>query len=448
MAVPNETWNDFVKGLEKRIPGLDVNQENLNVTLNAPEITALHTILTNTNFNDTEIDQIHNVLKNGTAFDPSSNRQIAAAKLKFDESVSNKVTKNINNLADNQPIPTQVRERLTKEISFISDKNKANELENALKAKSPKGNTDQTTPKNIVQKKSTPATSVLKEPSVDVMKILEEIRNHLKRFTNIENKYTHTNTLTIGTNQITIECLLYYWSKNSSFVHDKTCEDYIEQNKSFNFTSMIEMRNKPINKENKLTDEEWKHDSSFYANLYNYNISIAETIVNDPRFNKLSHDNQYNILDGYRSFIAASITFTKQYMAKYKVIDDNLIKNSYSLLYLLNITTQKHANVSKNIDELTSIYNQLTTTIEQNIKLYNTINFSKIVKGVDILSKKNREEINKLISELDARLKILQDQHNTLQRNVQTINEDATYLSQLANKDVVIIANKLNTQKT
>lgn len=267
----------------------------------------------------------------------------------------------------------------------------------------------------------------------DVNDILKNINDHLTKL-NLEGTKTIQNndTLTIGDNRINKMCLLHFFSNNPKFLstNKNQCSSVIQQyatDKTLDLTKLI----------NLSSDKNWNMDTKFYENLYGFNVSVAEFIANSKEFKETDPKTQSTILSNFQQFIKQSLDYFGKYMKQYQIINDNLLNNSYNLLYLLNIMSFHQANVGTSISDLDGLYKKLVETINANIVLYESIDKTKIV-GTTVNQQEidMSKQISELKTKLDASLKKLSEQQSQLKKNVDEINKNAFSIENFATNDV------------
>ena len=230
-----------------------------------------------------------------------------------------------------------------------------------------------TTKKQVT--KSANQTVITETSSKDVDDIVGQIRNHLARFKKLEEfKFYNSNkkdvVLKLGQNQISTRCMIYYLSgRHESFkipnpkflnICSAAISDYLLDGK-IDLGKLITL------------SKNFDRDQTFYQNLYDFIISMANFVATDDTFSTATYDVQFKILAGLKDFITQTITYLTAFMDEHKVMDDSLLKSSYNLLLLLNTFAYRHANTGRSTDELRKIYQQLTQAIQANINLYKTI---------------------------------------------------------------------------
>jgi hypothetical protein len=285
--------------------------------------------------------------------------------------------------------------------------------------------------------------------------MVKDIHDHLSKFDKISTSdlTTPVDDLTIGENKINSRCFLHYISDDPDFMkndQDK-CSTAIKQyivgryeiNPNFlnggqgnlDLTTLLALSNN------------FTEDTDFYKNLYGFNLALANLIATDNEFSRAKYRTQLKILENFQEFIKQSLTYLSEYMNKYKVIDENLIKSSYDLLYLLNIIAYRRVNAGGKIRELLILYDKLTKAIENNINIYKKIipeNF--VATRLTDEDKKLNEDIQKLIEGLKKRLGLLEKQSVKLDENSKILKNSAADIKFLASENIINIATTLDSQ--
>ncbi|XWV26561.1 hypothetical protein QJ857_gp0506 [Tupanvirus soda lake] len=307
-------------------------------------------------------------------------------------------------------------------------------------------------------RKSTPITLSESAPNrADIDDILARINRHLQRLDTGQNitSSTPVRVLEIPDEtgnivaSISIGCLLNYLSVDKGYPrlqNNDECttaiRNYLNEGNTIDLRKLIDTALRDTNENDFITS------TNFYKNLYNFNISMVSFMANDTEFKNLTADSQRNILQGVQDFISQSVQYLSSYMTTYRVINDDLLRSSYDLLYLMNTLTFKTASVGRTVDDLLILYDRLTTAIGDNIKIYNSIDKDKLKQYKDLEpTDQTAKEITKLYAELTSRLVLLNSQKEQLQKNVAMINTDSNKLEDLATKDVKDIASKIDTRR-
>jgi hypothetical protein len=290
--------------------------------------------------------------------------------------------------------------------------------------------------KSVPPLPSKPVSTKPNEIQKEINDLTVKIKNHLKKFDDIEKDISNEpiNTLNLGNISISRNCMLHLLSGDPTFLgeeRDKCTKEMATytKEKKINLDALFESF--------KLSDcTNFDENTKNYKNLYGFNISMVKFIADDPKFNTAKPATQQTLIGNIQNFITKTIDYLQSYMEKCEVINDKLITSSYNLLYLLNALSIHHANVGKGIEDVKSLYNKITTLIKQNIGFYNNIDKSKL-EGV--INRTASAELNSLYGQLENRLRLLEAQTKTLDENIKKINTDATILEKLASEDVTNI---------
>ncbi|QGR53816.1 hypothetical protein [Moumouvirus maliensis] len=290
-------------------------------------------------------------------------------------------------------------------------------------------------------------TVVASSSNNDVLDILKKIRTHLARLkyssaVDFNKNLQNDKILNIGNYKISRECLLHYLGGNPEFLKQyadqcsSAIKNFSNESGNLDLSTLINLS------ENK----DFVRDTTFYKNLYGFNISLADFIANSNEFKNINFNTQARILTNYQEFLRQSIDYIGKYMKNYQVIDDNLINSSYNLMYLLNSITFRRANMGKNIYEIQSIYTALVDAINNNLSIYDTLNTSKMIAQPVAEDPTLNSGLQKLADELKQRLNILKKQQITLKNNINDINNDSNNLKKHVSGNVVGIADALKSQ--
>lgn len=293
------------------------------------------------------------------------------------------------------------------------------------------------------------------ESNANVQKLLDEIKVHLNKIDtkNFKIKTEGENTLRLDNVTLSVKCILHHFGNDPNFLKDeannaectKALKEYstiINEKPKFDLKKLINTKT--------IKPENYAKDLAFYENLYNFIISMAKFIsAKENNFSAATPVTQSNILTGIKDFIFNTIQYQITFMEKNKVINDSYIKNSYNLLYLLNVIASRHANTGRTLENLTDIYKSLQDQILTNINLYKTIDTNKLVTAIKTgeIEKKFVNEIDTLVTDLQKRLIILRNQHNTLKKNVSEINESSVALEVLADEKTKILASYIRSPR-
>ncbi|XWV25300.1 hypothetical protein QJ856_gp0470 [Tupanvirus deep ocean] len=291
----------------------------------------------------------------------------------------------------------------------------------------------------------------------DIQDMLDRISRHLKKLDTGKDLESSTpvRILEIPDNagnivaRISVECLLNHSSADKSYPrlqNNDECTAAVRNylNAEGNMIDLKKLIDTSLRDEN-ATD--FVTSTDFYKNLYNFNISMVSYIANDVDFKNLTADSQRTVLQGVQDFISQSVQYLSAYMATYRVINDDLLKSSYDLLYLMNTLTFRTASVGRTIDDLILLYDRLVTAISDNITIYNGIDKDKLKQYKDLEpTDQTARDITNLYAELTSRLDLLSSQKEQLQKNVALINTDSNNLQQFATSNVKDIVSKIDTR--
>ncbi|AGC01817.1 hypothetical protein H012_gp648 [Acanthamoeba polyphaga moumouvirus] len=289
--------------------------------------------------------------------------------------------------------------------------------------------------------------TVVASTNNDVLDILKKIRTHLARLKyssaiDFNKNLQNDRVLNIGNYKISRECLLHYLGGNPDFL-----KQYADQCSSAIKNFSNEAGNLDLSSLINLSEnKDFVRDTTFYKNLYGFNISLADYIANSNEFKNTNFNTQARILTNYQEFLRQSIDYIGRYMKNYQVIDDNLINSSYNLMYLLNSITFRRANMGKNIYEIQSIYTALVDAINNNLTIYDSLNTNKMIAQPVAQDSTLNTGLQKLADELRQRLNILRKQQVTLKNNINDINNDSNNLRKHVSGNIVGIANALKAQ--
>lgn len=294
-----------------------------------------------------------------------------------------------------------------------------------------------------------PSTETLINQSVnpDIKDIIQQIKSHLGKMDEAAkigfDDNSKNTVLQIGNNRITTDCMIYYMSGRDNTLMPPAGDDCDGQIKNYLINSQINLS------ELIKISGDFKVDSDFYKNLYNFNISLANYVTENPKFAQASYQSQLNILGALKEFFGETIIYLGDYMDKHKVIDDNLLTSSYNLLLLLNSFVYKRANIGRNTDELRETYKKLTDAINKNILLYKRIDPTQFKFEATEENKQLADDISKLTEELKKRLRELEKQYVQLEKNVDIINNQKDKIINIVNsKDILDLSEKLRKTQT
>lgn len=274
---------------------------------------------------------------------------------------------------------------------------------------------------------------ITEQTDTDVKDILKEIKDHLKKWNELDKiKMNKTSdTLIIDNNKIEIQCMLHYLSGDDNYLeqYSNSCSPIIKQHTIDGKLDLKTLIRISLNKD-------FLKDANFYSNLYGFNLSMINYIATSKTFNNLEIKYKYRLLENLEEFINQSINYLSDYINTYQVIDNNIIHSSYNLLYLLNVLAYSRANVGKSINDLINLYNKLIQTIKENIQIYNSIDKNKLRTLPSSNNQNDIDEIDKLSQELTERLRIMEKEKTSLEINVKAINENSSVLEQYADVDI------------
>jgi hypothetical protein len=208
----------------------------------------------------------------------------------------------------------------------------------------------------------------------DVAEMMKRIKNHLERLNASESIFSkkpqRVATLSIENKIIlTDSCLLHHFSdkltvKNTTGC-DKQVRQYLENNSTFDIKKLIELTTQ---------NNDFAKDTSFYRNLYYFNIHLLDFIKSPTSpYAKLDHTAQNAISKNVFDFTGQSIHYIIEYMNKYKVSSTTLTKYVYNLILRRTELKIREVNTSSmgviGYDDLQKNYEALQKLITDNISL-------------------------------------------------------------------------------
>lgn len=295
------------------------------------------------------------------------------------------------------------------------------------------------------QKKTEPLKKTEQQKKAEITVSVDKIKQHLNRLNStgsikIPSKIEENAKLKIGTNQIDAYCLIRLFAEDDKFLadHKDKCntsiKSYVKDNK-LALDDIIKLQGN------------FDADKNFYINLYEFVLSIANFVAENPAFKNANDTIKVNILNGLKMLIRQTLNYSQQFMKKYDVIDDRMIGLSDNLLLLFHSIITRHANVGKSVGALTDIYDQLVAMIRENIGLYEKLKEKIINTKQGPLTNTEiaqQTEMTKLAQELKLKIAELEKQRIKLENSLIEINNKSDNIRKnVTSKDILTLADKL-----
>lgn len=232
----------------------------------------------------------------------------------------------------------------------------------------------------------------------DVTTMVKDINKYLEEWNQKGDTSPATvDKLTINGTEYSVECMLNNFIGQNKFTecHEVTA----------NFVDDLDVQN--------LLTGDIDKDTIFLKNLVGFNMAISKFISSNPgEMGKLSIGERHRMYFAFREFIKKNLEYLKGYMDKYNIIDGNLINDGYILLNLLNKSTKDQSELGTNTEVLQKLRDQVIKAVKENISMYNDI----IAKNqIPEIGKEAWDEVEKTLTSLEERVKMLGDQKQELE---------------------------------
>lgn len=273
--------------------------------------------------------------------------------------------------------------------------------------------------------------------SDDVNTITRNIRQHLGKLKFKKENLTESSTLKIGTNEISVECLLYYLSGKKYHISnekpekcEKEMEPFVVTDKEGNNIVHLEKMIDPSS----IRENQFENNTNFYYGLYEFNIGLVKKISHDD-LSYLGIDVQKMLYSNVQNFISQTLTYLEKYMTVHQIINDTLMTSSYDLLYLSYALAGKYIHTGISINDIKSVYQKLVQQIHDNIGLYQQIDRNKLSPTDTMMGS---TELDQLYQDLESNLNALEKQKNVLEQNVNIFNNQRDKIINLVSQNVKI----------
>lgn len=277
------------------------------------------------------------------------------------------------------------------------------------------------------------ASNPYTQPSVNNDDIYTKSRlliSNLSSARNIKNDSpTDYVPLQIGTRLLSVECFLHFVSRDPSFLPNATeCDSLIRENligdNQLDLTKMI--------------SGNIDLDGSKVNNVYDFAISIGNFIANDPNYANASPQVKANISSAFKAILRESLDFMNDYMNRYGIINDNLIKMNDNLLFLYKTV----GGSGDSLSSLNSAYSDIRTAISRNIDTTKEIQNEVLNRTVPGSVENN--EANELIAQLRNELTHLNTQHDQLTTKLTTLRSDINSIrNSVTDQNILNLSTKL-----
>jgi chaperonin cofactor prefoldin len=241
-----------------------------------------------------------------------------------------------------------------------------------------------------------------------VKNILDGINEKIKKISTGSNPYSKVETLVLPNNKtLNYKCITY----NKSEVENTECE-YADSCESIKDLLIM----------NNIADS--NIDDDFLNKLTNYDITIADYLFSESIYDNMTYINKIRTLDKIICFVDSSIDIMLNFANNKSFVSDNIISNTYSLLYLKNLLVKQRSTIGNDITEVTKLNDQMIGLINENIELYRNI-----VKQNNTSYPTN--DVSDLINNLESKIKYLQSQKKSLS---DVINDFKNNIKEIGNK--------------
>lgn len=254
----------------------------------------------------------------------------------------------------------------------------------------------------------------------DVNDIVSNIQTHLQNFDkkiDISDVPSVNQDIYFGDNKITIACLIKFISGKTIYPNANGCDSFFAQ--IVDNKGNVDMdRLIAIDKNDDITKSMNKYQS-FYKIVMGYGNFIAKS----SEFKSAPQNVKNNIFDSFKVLIRAAMKYGFNMMESFKIINDDLIRTNSNLIYLYTITTIRQVNQGVDLQQLITLYNEVIDAVNRNLDIFRKMGDEAFAKE-SFVSYGSNEEVTKLVSQLQNRLSILEEQRKQLESNIVTLQQN------------------------